>query len=424
MRINRLLLKNFRCFENLDVEFNPQFNLLVGANASGKSTILDALNTAIGGWFLGIPGYTKSCSISQEEVRLSQTVTPQGRFSFRQEFECRVRAHGEVQGQQITWMRELKSRGGKTTRKEASSIERLAKMARTSKEIAALPLLCSFGTERLWYETQHRASRKKTQEAAIKRRFPTRFDGYKDCLHFEIQETVLLKTIRAEQSRSEQLGRPSVILECIRSATTKCIEGLVSFYFDWELEDLVLVFDDGSCSLFQNLSDGQRALITLVSDLARRAALLNEFLEDKALEETPGIVTIDELDLHLHPAWQRRVVADLKRTFPKVQFIVSSHSPQIIGEVLPSEILIIEGGSVYRPRHSFGMDSNRVLREIQGASAMNSETEKTLERISKLIDEENFEQARLIAKELGGKIGPDDPSLLQAESLIQLLESE
>ena len=421
MRIERLELQNFRCFAHLNVELDQHFNLLVGANTSGKTTILDALNTAIGGWFLGIPGYTKGCSISQEEVRLESSISSRGRFTFRKEFDCQVRAYGEVQGQKITWMRALRSEGGRTTRKEASRIERIAKAARASRELIVLPVLCSYGTERLWYETQHRRS-KKTKKLPSKPKYPSRFDGYEDCLHFEIQETVLKKTIIQEESRSLQFGKPSVILDCILTAAKNCLEGLSKFYYDYGPEDLVLVFNDGRCTLFQNLSDGQRALVTLVSDIARRAALLNDFLEDRVLEETPGIVTIDELDLHLHPAWQRRVVSDLKRTFPKVQFIVSSHSPQIIGEVLPKEILIIEDGKVYRPKRSLGMDSNSVLREIQGARAMNEDTERELDDLAKLIDEEEFDQAKDLAHDLGEKIGQDHPTLVQAESLVELLE--
>ena len=99
----------------------------------------------------------------------------------------------------------------------------------------------------------------------------------------------------------------------------------------------------------------------MVADIARRACLLNPHLGGAVLEETPGIVLIDELDLHLHPKWQRRIIGDLRRTFPKIQFIATTHSPQLIGQVKPDEILLLDAEETEETRHpgqSYGMDSN------------------------------------------------------------------
>ena len=105
------------------------------------------------------------------------------------------------------------------------------------------------------------------------------------------------------------------------------------------------------------MSDGQRAFIGLIADLARRACVLNAYyLGNKTLEETTGLVLIDELDAHLHPKWQRQVVGALKRVFPKIQFFATTHSPQVIGQARPEEIVLLTPQGQKRPVGSYGMD--------------------------------------------------------------------
>ena len=109
-----------------------------------------------------------------------------------------------------------------------------------------------------------------------------------------------------------------------------CIEGATTAAFDFQEDDISITFADGARYPFRLLSDGQRGMAALVADIAMRCTLLNPHLNGQACRETPGVVLIDELDLHLHPRWQRRVVRDLRRTFPSIQFVATSHSPFII----------------------------------------------------------------------------------------------
>jgi predicted ATP-binding protein involved in virulence len=164
-------------------------------------------------------------------------------------------------------------------------------------------------------------------------------------------------------------------------------------------------------------------MATMIGELARRAALLNPNLGEEVLEETPGVVLIDELDLHLHPKWQRRIIHDLKRTFPQVQFIATTHSPQLIGEARPHEVRILEEGKVYSPPHSFGLDSSRVLGEIQGASERDPEIESRIHRIAEVIDAERFDEARQLISSLEEQIGKDDAEIVRARSLINFMEA-
>ncbi|MCU0757390.1 MAG: AAA family ATPase [Xanthomonadales bacterium] len=117
---------------------------------------------------------------------------------------------------------------------------------------------------------------------------------------------------------------------------------------------------DAEPTAFEHLSDGQRAVIGLVADIARRMCLLNPQLGTEVTRQTPGVVLIDELDIHLHPRWQRILTRGLKAAFPAVQFIAASHSPQVLGELHPEEILLLRPGGTAQPQVSYGLDAQQL----------------------------------------------------------------
>lgn len=135
------------------------------------------------------------------------------------------------------------------------------------------------------------------------------------------------------------------------------------------------------------------------------------------LEATPGIVLIDELDLHLHPKWQRRIIGDLRRTFPQIQFICTTHSPQLIGQCKPEEIILLDTPEEPHPGQSYGMDSNWILRHIQDSDDRDPAIEAKLSSIFEAIEEAEFEQAESEIVKLRAEIG-EHPDLVEAEALI------
>ncbi len=151
----------------------------------------------------------------------------------------------------------------------------------------------------------------------------------------------------------------------VKQAILGCLENAKRLWFDPRREQLVVSFHSDQVIPFSNLSDGQRTVLTLVGDIARRAITLNPHHQLQACAKTVGMVLIDELDLHLHPRWQRRVIQDLRRTFPALQFVCTTHSPQLIGQAKADEIILLTStGQAAQPSQSFGMDSNWVLRHI------------------------------------------------------------
>ena len=174
------------------------------------------------------------------------------------------------------------------------------------------------------------------------------------------------------------------------------------------------------------LSDGERGMIAFVFDLARRLAQLNESDNDPAANGE-GVVLIDEIDLHLHPAWQRRITTDLPRVFPKLQFIATTHSPQVIGETAPGRAIVLrEGGRVEVLDESLGRDSGWILRHVMDTPERNADLQAGLDKIDALIEAGDFAAARSRILTLRNLFG-DDKELIAATAAIdrwELLDDE
>ncbi len=157
-------------------------------------------------------------------------------------------------------------------------------------------------------------------------------------------------------------------LQIVKNAVSDCIEWCDNIYYDIDTNALVMKFSDGKILPFNRLSDGVKNMMSIVSDLAYRCALLNPHLKNHALESS-GVVLIDELDLHLHPSWQKNVVTDLKKTFPNIQFIAATHSPLILSTITPEDrIIALEKERFDYIAKLYGRDVNDILQESMKTS--------------------------------------------------------
>jgi predicted ATP-binding protein involved in virulence len=172
------------------------------------------------------------------------------------------------------------------------------------------------------------------------------------------------------------------------------------------------------------LSDGEKCLLALVGDLARRLAIANPGLEQPL--QGFGVVLIDEIELHLHPKLQRQIIPDLTKTFPNCQFIITTHSPQVVSHVKSDNIYLLEatteGIVTEQPESSYGRDSNSILQDIMGVSERPQQIQDSLSNLFKLIDQGNLESAKRLRQDLANEIGEDDPEFVRADVLIRRKE--
>ena len=336
MKINKVLIKNFRCFDEIELPFNPHLNVFVGVNGSGKTAILSALRIASGSFFLGLSQQVeKQIGISDSDVRI---------VNFEANFESKlpvvITTNGQVNGKTGTWKREKQKQTlyAKTHYKEALFIKNEAKnledsVVENGKNVR-LPLIAFYSTERLNINT-------KAIDGEIK---GSRLRGYFNALQlssnrrgfehwFSQQELARLQSV---QRREE---KPFDHLELVRRCLIQCIPDCTDVYADFLTDKMTMTFKDGSRKPFDYLSDGVLIMLTLISDMAYRCVLLNPNMGLEA-NNTEGVVLIDEIELHLHPSWQRHVISDLRKVFPNIQFFITTHSPQVISTI-PRESLFI-----------------------------------------------------------------------------------
>lgn len=169
------------------------------------------------------------------------------------------------------------------------------------------------------------------------------------------------------------------------------------------------------------MSDGYRNMLSMVADIAYRMALLNPQLLDKVTEKTSGVVLIDEIDLHLHPAWQRHIVGALKKIFPKVQFIVSTHAPSVISSVPQDEIVILENHQVRKAEMpTYGKDANSILKTVMDVPERPDYVAEKLTAFYECLSRSDLKQARKMIDEIKNILGEDDPEVVGAETSLDL----
>jgi predicted ATP-binding protein involved in virulence len=184
------------------------------------------------------------------------------------------------------------------------------------------------------------------------------------------------------------------------------------------------VTKDNEQLIINQLSDGQKCLMAMVGDLARRIAIANPGLSDP-LQGT-GVVLIDEIELHLHPGWQYEIIPALTRTFPNCQFIVTTHSPIVLSQVKPEGIFCLEkrDGKViaYHPDSSYGRDTNRILEDLMGVPERPQMFKDKLKELFRFIDAGDLEKAKELQHHLETEIGLDEPEFARADVLIRRQE--
>ncbi len=176
---------------------------------------------------------------------------------------------------------------------------------------------------------------------------------------------------------------------------------------------------NGTLLNINQLSAGEKMLMILVADLARRLIIANPNSENPLQQD--GVILIDEIDLHLHPSWQRAIIPNLMDIFPNCQFILTTHSPQIISHVKPESIFSIKEYSISHPEESYGKNTDRILEDLMDTDARPSKEKQRLHQLFLLIQAKKLAEAKNLIDELQTEIGMDS-ELHKAKILLKLME--
>ncbi|MDB9322386.1 AAA family ATPase [Nodularia spumigena] len=416
MKVKRLKMQSFRGIGDLTLDFNQnEPTILIGINGVGKSSIIECLAILLS-------RFTSSIQHS----------TPSGRLFTEEDItNGEKETHNEVNisfdSEEITWsLTKVKKGRNKDT---SSNLSAMTKVAENIKEnlhishIFNIPIVVYYSTNRavldipLKIRTKHSFEQIDAYENALTGNAITGL-GSEFRIFFEWfrRQEDLENELRLENNAAYRDKQ----LEAVRQAISSLIPDFSNLRVRRSPLRMTLQ-KQGEELIVNQLSDGEKCLLAMVGDLARRLAIANPGLPDPL--QGSGIILIDEIELHLHPKWQRGIIPDLTRTFPNCQFIVTTHSPQVISDVKPEGIYLLEktdqGVIAKQPESSFGRDSNRILEDLMDVPERPQEIKDSLLELFRMIDAGNLESARNLRQQLANEIGIDEPEFVKADVLIR-----
>ena len=414
MRVTSLELTNFRAIETAKFQFQPCINLIAGVNGVGKSSVLDALCVSLSAVVKQANGLRSRVeAFTLDDIRVgSATLFVQ----------CNVQIgsteHSYVIHKPRTTNVPEKAVG--KPRKQVvdtpgfSSFLGQASQSTMGEELGGRPLAVMFSTNRA--VPSKRAPRKSVTSGGTDAAFGDAFASR------ELRLGEFTAWMRAQDALRSELRLAARALMAVEDAVSRFLPEFSNLRVN-DNGNQLLIDCGGSTVAVRQMSDGERGILALVLDLTRRLFQANPEMDDP-VAEAEVVVLIDEIDLHLHPVWQRQIVQKLTETFPSCQFIATTHSPQVIGEVEHNQIHIMSNGEVYSPTYSFGVDSSRVLEEIMDSDSRTKDIQRALSDVSSEISQQHYNKARKMLANPAAVLGENDPEIIRIATLLDFLEGK
>ena len=430
MYLKSISLRNFKCYEDIDIDFNEKLTVIAGENGAGKTSVLEAIAIGLGTMLQPIEG-AKSLGIEKNQARLIPFSIGSSR-EMRAQFPVEIAMEAVVNGNTTNWKRSLNTAKSSTTIKDAKTIIKIASgyqdRVRDGDNTLILPILAYYGTGRLW--DYHRE--KQSNVFATNSRLNGYVDSLDGCANVKLMMNWFLKmTIQKYQDQEIGLRNQIPELEAVLSAMETCykqIAGISNCRVQYRMNtnELMLTYKDQNDELIQmpvnQLSDGYKCTISLVADIAYRMAVLNPQLLGDICTKTPGIVLIDEVDQHLHPSWQQRVLDDLTFIFPNVQFIVTTHAPAVINTVRSENLVYLYNDHRvdYPSGEVYGKDVNSILSGIMNADERPQKIKKLFNEFHDALAQKDYDNAQSLLDHITDLIKNDDPDLSACKIKLEL----
>lgn len=479
LKISSLKLVDFRVFKNAEINFSNKHNsnltVIVGNNGAGKTALLESIEKSLS-WIHRkvVSQGGKGDTIDEMDInndRAAEYATIIADFSISEKFHYKLELSKPKDGSKVT----KKGQYG-----EISNLANIYKLANSKNIQFNFPIMASYFIERAL------EIRKKDTEGFRDipgKKYWSKFEGYQQALNgaadFKLffrwfkyfddinnasdtknqklmseisklkAELILINEMLSkikfndegkeylsplkQEKQKEMLkleaemderkkGQPNIVIDSVTKAIYKFLPHFNNIRIQRSpLLDMLIDKNNVTLSVLQ-LSQGEKSLLALVADIARRLVLLNPSLDDPLAGN--GIVLIDEVDLHLHPEWQQSVIPNLLKTFPNIQFIMTTHSPQVVTTVHDECLRILENGKIYNaPKGSKGAESSRMLKRVFGVDVRppNDSNTKDLAEYKSLVYSDNWDCS--IAQELRLKLneqfGDEEPDLTELDLYIE-----
>lgn len=414
MKIDFLEINNFRNIERERIEFRDKnFVVLIGDNGSGKTSILEAITKAFVPVLRAVSSEAvKKCDLTNSDIRDKAS-------------ETAVRIGVSLEGEQYVWTnkRRLPSIAivEHTTEQNTQAqndIKSLKAKYAECVEKKRLPLVLYYGTDRIIREIPQRGHIKSFEVADALRNCFDNANYFRDFYDwFKTEEDIELRGLRD----NPKYKNPK--LNCVRMALERMIKGYTRLRIELSPSRMVITNAEGIDLQINQLSGGYKAVLSVVADIAKRMSIANPESENPLEEE--AVILIDELDLHLHPKWQKTIVEDLKRTFPNCQFIISTHSPFIIQSLSAAELFDISTMHYAAESGSYnGWSIEAIQEQKMGVKPKTAAFNERLEAFSLAMDKENYGEARKLYLQLKKMVNPGSHESKLLDLDMELLEAD
>lgn len=417
MVIERLTIKNFKAIEEMSIEFQPGMNLLIGDNGVGKTSVLEAIAVALGGYLAGIPGVSAR-NILQEDIRIKTVEMGKASMGIKYCMPVEIGCDIDIDGIKYQWHRSRTDFGSNAkTKMDDRGICKYAQEITNSAD-KILPLLSFQSEARVWQT--HRGDFGKE----LKKKLNDRRRGYIGSLDYSldikgIQEWCLKMEMEAFL-QGQLIDEYETFKEVVSSFMQKMngMKAKPEIHYSRQMEQIVYRENTEELPI-SYLSAGYQSLLWMIMDLAYRMAVLNPNIGSN-IEQVTGIVVIDEIDMHLHPKWQWKVVDALKETFPNVQFIMATHSPMVISSCKNCTVInITDLQEIRYMQDSFGYSVQDVLQLRQGSDEKPAVIKELTDKFEVEMNREEFDKAESIIDQMIDLLGKNHSEVKQAKAELE-----
>lgn len=403
MVIEKLHLRDFRGIHNLELDLQGKSAVLFGINGVGKSSVLAAVNLLYANIInrLVRQRFKQGIKMEDSDIKFGKASAYIGaEFRFGKEndtYNCFRSLFRNGNTRSLSTNPDLLIDHYRALYLPEDTVDSDNNLIQGSRE-GNIPIFVNYGVNRLVLKTPLRIRRKEDygQFAAFEKAIENQiaFSGlFEWFLEQELFETQQQKVDRSYED---------VSLKSVKKAMLAMLDGYEDVHITARPYSMKVYKEKEILDILQ-LSDGEKCTLALFGDLARRLAIANPGLKNPL--EGVGVVLIDEIELHMHASWQRKVIKVLRETFPNIQFLITTHSAQVVGEIGPDFHLFSlrrEGDEVVcdKLESCFGLDSNSVLEEAFKTDSVNRDIRKKVNQMYRYIESRDYERAQEQIREI------------------------